>query len=101
MPYLLSPDYGTREYEYRNERTYDALCFFLLPEFPPKKPLSKMKEDDHKNQEQVKEERKEENILEASMSAAQAPVTCAVSVSVCQWGSHRTALREIRYREIL
>jgi hypothetical protein len=94
MPYLLSSDYGTREYENRTERTYDALCFFLLPEFPPKKPLSKMKEDGHKNQEQRREERKEENILEASMSAAQAQVTCVVSVSVCQWGSHQTPLSE-------
>jgi hypothetical protein len=35
------------------------------------------------------------------MSAAQAQVTCVVSVSVCQWGSHQTPLSENWYREIL
>jgi len=47
-------DYGTREYEYQIEGTYDALGFSLVQEFPPpQKQLSKMKEDGHKNQEEV------------------------------------------------
>jgi len=45
MPYLLSLDYGNREYEYRTERTLLSVSFTGIK----KKKLSKMKEEGHKN----------------------------------------------------